>query len=287
MSAPRPLEPVPSTPDPRTDQLLRLIRIVERLRAPDGCPWDREQTVESLAPTLIEEAHEFVEAIESGNSRACEEEAGDVLLVVALLCQVAQEDQRFDLESAARGVGDKLIRRHPHVFGDVVVDDAAHAIANWEQIKQAERAARKGDDASALAGVPLAMGAVQRAQRLGAKAMATGFKWADARGAMAKLREELDELEEAFENAGCAADGRAPLPGPERDRVEAELGDVLLAAAQLANYVEADAEAVVRAAARRFEARFRAMENELAGDLRGRSLDELMAAWGRAKIATA
>ncbi|MEO0652391.1 MAG: MazG family protein, partial [Planctomycetota bacterium] len=195
----RPLELVPTTPDPRTDALLRLIRIVERLRAPDGCPWDREQTLRSLAPTLIEEAHELVEAIEQGNARAEAEEAGDVLLVVALLSQVASEEGRFDLAEAARTVGDKLIRRHPHVFGGVEVDGTGAVVANWEAIKQAERAARKGEDASALAGVPQAMGAVQRAQRLGAKAMATGFRWADARGALAKLREEVDELCEAFE----------------------------------------------------------------------------------------
>lgn len=284
---PRPLEPVPLTPDARATALLRLIRIVERLRAPDGCPWDREQTLRSLAPTLIEEAHELVEAIETGDVRAECEEAGDVLLVVALLAQVADEDGRFDLEAAAQGVGDKLVRRHPHVFGDVTVDGAGGAIANWEAIKQSERAARKGDDASALAGVPRAMGAVQRAQRLGAKAMASGFRWEDARGALAKLQEEVEELTEAFERAGCASDGQAPPPGPERAHLEAELGDVLLAAAQLANYVEVDGEAVAREAARRFEARFRAMELELRGELRSRSLAELMAAWQRAKVEVA
>jgi ATP diphosphatase len=279
----RPLEPVPPTPDPRTDQLLRLIRIVERLRAPDGCPWDREQTLRSLAPTLIEEAHELVEAIEQGNPRAECEEAGDVLLVVALLAQVAAEDGRFDLEAAARAVGDKLIRRHPHVFGEVAVDGTENVIANWEAIKRAERAARKGEDTSALAGVPAALGAVQRAQRLGAKAMAVDFRWADARGALAKVREEVAELEQAFEAAGAAETGAPPPVGPAREHLVAELGDVLLACAQLANYLECDAEAAAREATRRFEARFRAMEAELGGELRGRTLDDLMAAWGRAK----
>jgi len=184
-------------------------------------------------------------------------------------------------------VGDKLIRRHPHVFGDGRADDADAAIANWEAIKKQERAARKGDDASSLAGVPQNMGAIQRAQRLGAKAVATGFRWPDARGAIAKLREELDELEEALEQAGTAASGAAPAEGRARDRVQDELGDVLLAAAQLANYTQIDAEGAARAATRRFEARFRAMEVDLGGNLRGLPLDQLMEAWGRAKIATA
>lgn len=276
--SPRPLEPVPSTPDGRTDAILRLIRVVDRLREPQhGCPWDLEQTVESLAPNLIEEAHEFVEAIETGNVEAQAEEAGDVLLSLLLICHVADQGQRFDVARAAREAGDKLIRRHPHVFGErpVAGADRPSAVLNqWAAIKAEERAAKKAADRSHLAGVPANLPAIQRAQRLGAKAVAVGFRWPDVHGALAKLREEVEELAELVE---ANSEDRAAL--------EHEMGDVLLSAAQLANYLELDAEACARAGARRFEARFRHMESELGGIFEGRSLDEMMAAWKRAKDA--
>lgn len=276
--SPRPLEPVPATPDARTDAILRLVRVVERLREPvHGCPWDLAQTVESLAPTLIEEAHEFVEAVETGNAAAQVEEAGDVLLSLLLICQVADQSDRFDVARAAREAGDKLIRRHPHVFGErpVAGADTSRAVLDqWAAIKAEERAAKKADDRSHLAGVPANLPAVQRAQRLGAKAVAVGFRWPDVHGALAKLREEVEELGELVE-AGSA----------DRAALEHELGDVLLAAAQIANYLDLDAEACARAGARRFEARFRHMEGALDGVFEGRSLDEMMAAWKRAKDA--
>jgi len=280
--SPRPLEPVPLCGEPRADALRRLIAIVDRLRAPDGCPWDREQTVESLAPSLIEEAYEAVEAIERGDDGGAAEEAGDLLMVVALIARVASEDGRFDLARIATAVGDKLVRRHPHVFGDARVDDSTHAIANWEAIKQAERAGEARADASVLAGVPAALPALQRANRLGAKAIAASFRWADAGGALAKLAEELDELRAAWVQAGRPAG--EPEGDRDRERIAWELGDVLLAAALVGNYLGIDAERATRKAARRFERRFRAMEAEL-GSVRGIELERLMAAWGRAKAA--
>ncbi len=287
---PRPLEPVPATPDRRSDALLRLVRVVERLRAPDGCPWDLEQTVESLAPSLVEEAHELVEAIETGDARGTVEEAGDVLMGVLLLSEIGEQSGRFDLVQVANGVADKLIRRHPHVFGEGRVEGADAALSQWERIKKAERELRRAEgrereDTSVLAGVPKALPALQRVQRLGGKAMSAGFRWGDARGALAKLREELGELEEAF------AAREALEPGPQREAVERamerELGDVVFAAAQFANYVDLDAEAAGREATRRFERRFRAMEALLGGPLRERSLDELMEAWRSAKASLA
>ena len=276
--SPRPLEPVPSTPDARTDAILRLVRVVERLREPNhGCPWDLEQTVESLAPTLIEEAHEFVEAVETGNAAAQVEEAGDVLLSLLLICQVADQSERFDVARAAREAGDKLIRRHPHVFGERPVsgaDTSREVLDQWAAIKAEERAAKKADDRSHLAGVPANLPAVQRAQRLGAKAVSVGFRWPDVHGALAKLREEVEELGELVEQGST-----------DRAKLEHELGDVLLAAAQIANYLDLDAEACARAGARRFEARFRHMEGQLDGVFEGRSLDAMMAAWKRAKNA--
>jgi len=313
---PRPLEDLPSSGDARGDAVRRALHIVDRLREPDGCPWDREQTLKSLAPSLIEEAHELVEAIEREDDAGALEEAGDVLLVVALLCRIASESGRFDLARAAEALGDKLVRRHPHVFGDARADSSASAIANWERIKQGERRAKAGD-ASALAGVPRALPALQRAQRLGAKAIATGFKWTDAQGALAKLREELGELEQALAavppkaRAGEVARNESADGAPrdraldaerlereralddrslERERAlaraEEELGDVLFAAAQLANYAGLDAERAARGALTRFEQRFRSMEQEL-GELRGRALPELQAAWERAKARVA
>lgn len=305
-AAPRPLESYPTCGDARSDALRRVLHIVDRLREPDGCPWDREQTLKSLAPSLIEEAHELVEAIEREDDGGALEEAGDVLLVVALLCRIASEAGRFDLARASEALGDKLVRRHPHVFGDAHADSSASAIANWERIKQGERRAKAGD-ASALAGVPRALPALQRAQRLGAKAIAAGFKWTDARGALAKLREELGELEQALAAVPAKVEAQvAPQVEPATEatrerarsvelelareralaRAEEELGDLLFAAAQLANYAGLDAERAARGALMRFERRFRSLEQEL-GELRGRELPELQAAWERAKARVA
>jgi len=268
---PRPLEGVPTTGEPRVDALYRLLAIVDRLRAPDGCPWDKKQTTLSMAPSLIEEAHELVEAIEAGADGATVEEAGDLLMVVFLVARIAQDEGRFDLGAAARAVGDKLVRRHPHVFGDAEVTGSEHVIANWEKIKAEERA-EKDEDASALAGVPRAMPALQRASRIGAKAVAAGFRWESPEGALAKIEEEVAELRAAFDSG-------------DRTRVEAELGDVLMASAFFASYAKADAERATRTALLRFESRFRAMEAELGPDAREATLERWMAAWRAAKAA--
>jgi MazG family protein len=266
---PRAFEPPSTTGDSRLDAFARLIAIVERLRAPDGCPWDREQTVDTMAPSLIEEAHEAVEAIETGNGEGAVEELGDLSMVVALVAQIAAEEERFDFGTVLRAVGDKLIRRHPHVFAEVEVEGSEQAVANWEKIKQGERR-EKAIDASALAGVPKALPALQRAQRMSSKAIAAGFKWNDADGAFRKVREELEELTEAWESG-------------DPERIEAELGDLLMATAFFAQYADLDPERAMRAALRRFEARFRAMEANLGAKLGSAPLDELMAAWEAAK----
>ncbi|QDU84206.1 Nucleoside triphosphate pyrophosphohydrolase [Planctomycetes bacterium Pla163] len=257
------------------DALARVLRLAARLRAPDGCPWDREQTVRTLAPALVEESFEAVDALDelarSGDATAAVEEIGDLLFAVALLCQVAAEEGAFDLAAAADHATKKLVRRHPHVFGERRELDPEAALAQWEAIKAAERAERgAAHDRSALAGVPVALPALQRAARLGTKAMATGFRWPDASGALAKVREEVEELGDAFASG-------------ERVAVEHELGDVLLAAAQLANYLDLDPETCARAATQRFESRFRSMETELGPAARDATLDQWMAAWGRAK----
>ncbi|NOT28898.1 MAG: nucleoside triphosphate pyrophosphohydrolase [Planctomycetes bacterium] len=274
-TGPRPLSEPAQSGDPRLDALARVLAIVDRLRAPDGCPWDLEQTVASLAPSLVEEAHEAVESIDRAEDRHTAEELGDLFLVIALIGKVAEQEGRFGLATIGNAVAAKLIRRHPHVFGEIKVDSSAQALANWEKIKENERKSEQ-KDASALAGVPVALPALQRAARIAAKSVSAGFKWDDESGALAKLREEVGEFEEAYRT-------RASHP----ERAEEELGDVLLAAAFLGHYLGIDPEKAARASLGRFEQRFRRMEGEVGERLRSAPLAELMAAWERAKAATA
>lgn len=280
-SAKRPAEPI-AADDPRTLALRRLVGVVDRLREPDGCPWDREQTEESMAPSLIEEAHELVEAIEQGSAEECAEEAGDVLMNVLLISRIAMEAGRYDLARAADLCSEKLVRRHPHVFGEVEVEDSEGVLVSWEAIKKAERAEKEADT-SALAGLPVALPALQRAARACGKAVSAGFHWQDVGGALAKVREELAELEAELPAEALAAERKPELAPEVRERVEAELGDLLLAGAFLGKYLGIDPERATRESLRRFEARFRSMEEELGGDLSGLGLSELMQAWGAAK----
>jgi MazG family protein len=254
--------------DPRIGALERLVAIVDRLRAPDGCPWDRKQTLATMAPCLVEEAYETVEAIDRGDDAATAEEAGDVLMVIALIARIAQDEGRFDLARSATAIADKLVRRHPHVFGDVRASDAEAALASWESVKRKEREGRK-EDASALAGIPIALPALQRARRVCEKAVAAGFRWSDAGEAVAKISEEERELKEA-------------LAGDDRSEVEHELGDVLLAGAFAAAYLDLDPEKLCRDALRRFEARFREMETRL-GPLSAHPREALLAEWAKVK----
>lgn len=285
-SAPRPLEPTPETGDARLDALARLVAVVDRLRAPDGCPWDLEQTVASMAPSLVEEAHEAVEAIEAGSARATAEELGDVLLVVTLAAKIADQDGSFSLADVARGVADKLIRRHPHVFGDAQVSSTGEVLAAWERIKQEERRERD-EDASVLAGVPVALPALQRAARISKKACSTGFRWDDAGGALRKVEEEAGELREAFEawEAGGGAEASDAEAEGRAAHLEHELGDLLIAAGFLGQYVGIDPERAARGALRRFEQRFRHMEAALGDSVPQADLATWMAAWRAAKVA--
>ena len=257
----------------------RMLDIVDRLRAPDGCPWDRKQTVETMAPHLIEEAHELLEAVECGADQDIIEEAGDVLMVVAMVCRIAEEAGRFDLGDASRAIAEKLVRRHPHVFGEEQITEAEEVVGRWEAIKKSEREGKQ-EDSSALAGVPKSLPALQRAMRTCEKAAAAGFAWEDARGALAKLREEIGELEAELEGVTEKAD----LGAEQEARVVAELGDVLLAGAHLGRYLGIDPERACREAVRRFEGRFRKMEASLGkGGVTGRPLGELLDAWEQAK----
>jgi tetrapyrrole methylase family protein/MazG family protein len=280
-SARRPPAPIPSD-DPRVFAWRRLVGVIDRLREPDGCPWDLKQTAESMAPHLIEEAHELLEAIEAGEPEAIAEEAGDVLMNVALICRIGMEHGEYDLTQAADAITEKLIRRHPHVFGDVQADTSEAVLANWEAIKKVERQDAAKDD-SALAGVPKSLPALQRARRMCDKAVTAGFRWQSVAGAYAKLTEELGELAEVLPKEVLEGDFRPELAPDVRARIEHELGDVLLAGAFLGEYLGLDPERLCRDAVRRFEGRFRSMERDLGGSVAGPSLEELLAAWERAK----
>jgi MazG family protein len=281
-TAKRPAPTRPDFADPRVAEFARLLAVVDRLRADDGCPWDKKQTLASTVPHLIEEAHELQEAVEGSHDAHVAEEAGDALMNVLLLARIAQDERRFDLADIARSIADKLVRRHPHVFADAEAHDAEAVLRNWEAIKKEERQGRQ-EDASALAGVPQGLPALQRAARISGKAITAGFRWRDVSGAHAKVHEEVRELDEALGASGLGRDAKAPATAEERAAVEHELGDVLIAAAFLAKYLDMDPEALCRAALRRFEARFRAMEASLPRPMAECGLDEMMAHWRRAK----
>jgi MazG family protein len=248
-------------------ELGRLLAVIARLRADDGCPWDRAQTMASMAPHLLEEAYEAVDALRRGERDAAREELGDVLMNVLMIARISREGGGFGVGEVAGAIADKLVRRHPHVFGGERAQDPAEAYRNWERIKQTEGG--KGPR-SALAGVPAALPALLRAFRVGEKAARAGFDWPDACGPRSKIDEELGELDRAVQGSDPAA-------------IAHELGDVLFSAANLARHLGVEPEMALRATIDRFQGRFQAVEAELGPDLTGRTLDELEAAWQRAK----
>jgi len=251
-----------------------LVRIMHQLRRPGGCPWDGEQTHASIKPYTIEEAYEVVEAIDSGDDRELCSELGDLLLQIVFHAEMASERGAFAVPDVIRAISDKMVRRHPHVFADTQVSGADEVLRNWARIKAEER--KGSDDASALAGVPRAMPALLRAQRLGEKAAYAGFDWRDADGVLAKLREELGELE-----AAVAAGDRAAAA--------AELGDLLFAATSLARHLGVVAEDATKAAADKFSTRFRHLEAALAEsgrDMQSTPNEDLDALWEDAKRRT-
>lgn len=225
--------------DPKTRALTELIEVVRRLRAPDGCPWDRAQTFASLRPFVIEEAFEVVDALDRESATDLCEELGDLLMQVVLLSSMAAERGWFELSDVAQGIAEKLVRRHPHVFGDAKVGDAAEVVERWEAIKAKEKAGR-----GALEGIPVAMPALSRAVRVGEKAGRVGYDWPDVAGVRDKLDEELAELDAAEDHAA-------------RER---ELGDVLFTLASWARHRAIDPEAALRGALDRFTARFGEVE---------------------------
>lgn len=221
----------------------RLAEIVARLRAPDGCPWDREQTHESLRAALVEECYEAVEAIVRADDENLREELGDLLLHVVMHAHMAGERHAFTFQDVVDGVCEKLVRRHPHVFGNTKAPDSGEVLKQWEQIKRKE----KGEGASVMDGLPSSLPALMRAQNAQKKAARVGFDWGSAEGVFDKMREELAELE--------AARGSGPLCD-----VEHEIGDVLFTAVNLARHLGVDAETALAASTSKFIRRFQGVE---------------------------
>jgi tetrapyrrole methylase family protein/MazG family protein/ATP diphosphatase len=218
---------------------------MQRLLAPDGCPWDREQTPQSLKKYVLEEACEVIDAIDDGEPAAVCEELGDLALQVAFLAELARQAGQFGPDDVMRSIVEKLVRRHPHVFGEVKVDDADQVVTNWNKIKESEKGKRR-----LLDGLPRTLPALYRAQRIGERVQKVGFDWPNAGASYAKVDEEVEELREAV------SEGK-----PER--MEAEFGDLLLALVNYARHLGIDAELALRKATLRFDSRFRAVEDEV------------------------
>jgi nucleoside triphosphate diphosphatase len=243
-----------------TDRVRELLAIMARLRALNGCPWDREQTFASIAPYTIEEAYEVADAIARGDMRHLKDELGDLLFQVVFHAQMADEANHFDFEAVAGAICDKLRRRHPHVFGTLGPLTAAEQTAAWEEIKADERRAGErradaGASDSHLDGVPQALPALMRAYKLSKRAARVGFDWEHASQTADKVAEELEEVRAAA--AGAQAQGQVAA-SPE---IFEEIGDLLFAAANLARKLDVDAEAALRSANAKFERRFRGMES--------------------------
>lgn len=236
---PRPLD------EQRGETYPSLVAIMQRLLGEGGCPWDREQTMESLRRYVLEEACEVIDAIDSGDRAALEEELGDLALQIVFLGELARKERSFGPDDVVRAIVEKLVRRHPHVFGDVDVSGSDEVLVNWERIKAEEHA-----DRGVLDGVPRSLPALYRAQRMSDKVSRVGFDWPDGRGSRDKVSEELGELDQAI------AEG-AP------ERIEAELGDLLFALVNLARHHGVDAETALRKTADRFAARFAHVERRV------------------------
>jgi MazG family protein len=255
----------------------KLIAIMQRLLAPNGCPWDREQTPASLRKYVLEEACEVIDAIDSGNPDAVKDELGDLLLQVVFLGELARQSGQFGPDDVVRAIVEKLVRRHPHVFGQVEVSGSDEVLTNWDKIKLEEYG-----DRGLLAGLPRSFPALARSQRISDKVSRVGFDWPDARGSRDKVSEELGELDEA-------------VAGGDRERIESELGDVLFALVNFARHQGVDAELALRKTADRFSARFAHVEarvkeqqggfprDDAGKPTRGLPLETLDAYWNEAK----
>jgi len=248
----------------------QLVQLMTTLRGEQGCPWDRKQTLETLKPFVIEESYEVIDAIDRNDRAALAEELGDFLLQAVFIAELTREEGSFDIYDAVTAIHDKLVRRHPHVFGDVQADDAEQVLVNWEKLKNEER---KAENKSVLAGVPQALPALLRASRLTEKAARVGFDWRRTEDVFAKLQEEIGELHEAIDSG-------------DQNKVHDEVGDLLFTLANIARKLNVNAEEALQSTNRKFTRRFESMERSVRE--RGQNLDQLTleqmdALWDAAK----
>lgn len=265
-NAPRPIAAVSDQDGTGTRHLVGVMR---RLLEPDGCPWDREQTFETLRKYVLEEACEVIDAIDSGDRKALKEELGDLLLQVVFQAELARREGAFAIDDVSEAIVEKLVRRHPHVFGDVQVSGSSEVLTNWEKLKAKEKA-----DRGILSGVPRSLPALTRAQRIGEKVQRVGFDWEDHEGSKQKVHEELRELEVA-------------IAAKDTDAMEEEMGDALFALVNLSRHLEVDAEGALRRTIDKFTKRFAHVEarvKEKHGGWDGKlPLAELDVYWEEAK----
>lgn len=249
--------------------------IVAHLRAPNGCPWDREQTHETLRKHLLEESYEAISAIDSGDFADMREEFGDLLLQVVLQSQIANEEGKFNVNEVVQGIYSKIVRRHPHVFGDLKLENVQGVLANWEKLKEKERSEKKEnsetkEERGLLDGVPLALPALSQAQEYQDRAARVGFDWPEIEGVLDKISEEIEEVKHATDEKELAA----------------EIGDLLFALVNLARWKKVDAESVLRETNMKFKKRFGFVEQgakRQGRDLSSLSLEEMDAYWNDAK----
>ncbi|MBI4666218.1 MAG: nucleoside triphosphate pyrophosphohydrolase [Nitrospinae bacterium] len=247
----------------------KLCEIMARLRGEGGCPWDREQTHESLKPYMVEEAYEVIEAIDTGDREHLKEELGDLILQVVFHAQLAGERGEFNIDDVLEGISEKLIRRHPHVFGESLADTAEKVMTQWQEIKKAEKGRASIMDGAAPAGMP----ALMRAVKIQKKAAEAGFDWEDWRGAFEKIKEEAAELSAAIEE-------------DVNEKVEMELGDLLFSMANVARHIGVDPEEALRKTILKFVIRFQDMETRLeqaGGELSETPMEALDKLWDEAK----
>jgi nucleoside triphosphate diphosphatase len=281
----------------------RAVAIMERLRAPGGCPWDREQTFDSIKPYTLEETYEVLEAIENRDWHELAGELGDLLLQVLFYAEMAKEQSSFSIDDVLDRLSAKLVNRHPHVFGDVKADTAAEVKKNWEALKVEERKKRQASDEtvkekqqSILAGVSSAMPSLQEAHKLSSRAAQAGFDWPNIDGLFDKLHEETAELREELQEfpspgpqpqgRGVAGSGRTAVPESLQERLEGEVGDLFFVLVNIARYLSVDPESALRKSNRKFKRRFQWMEERLHESGRTAdetSMEELESLWRRAK----
>jgi MazG family protein len=262
----------------------RLVEIMATLRGPDGCPWDKQQDFNSLKPMLVEEVYEVLEAVENQDFDGMAEELGDLLLHVVFHAHLGKESGQFDINTVLDKISDKLVRRHPHVFGAESASTPEEVIKNWEAIKAQEKAEklknRTPEQRSLLEGIPSKLPAIHEAHQISSRAARVGFDWPDVEGIFDKLQEEVTELREVISSGGD--DGK-------RERLEDEIGDMLFVIVNIARYLKIDSESALKRANRKFKTRFRYMETELSRQgksLEETPLEEMEALWQKAKSET-